>query len=405
MNLVVDRYSDIEAFFKTYLDLDNDRDMFNRLASFRMSWATKRIDSKYSNLDFLSGMTIGVQAVRFSPLDEYRLSNEVFRLDMESVQKDFYNVKDIVKEWKVSSNVIYQALLYMIRYVFKNNLPIEYVYECYYVMAYKILTSLMSHRFDVHDLDPRIASKVVEEMSGKFILKEKGSWQKYLEYRATFLLEGSLHYGRLMNNYDTKVAIDIVNDLQHNIRSTVNKINNLVRKVSDSDLKIDNDKLTRIENEEVVIADIKSYGKYAKIALERVTSSDFADDNLIYLITELSPNINHTTLKTVLINISDSSLEEFSELEWIVDTTLKTSMKYLLRSDGITNIEKDIFSIMKSLKAYYSSSTVRDADILELKKRVRELVERHTVTSTSWVLSSLTINLLIYIVLNGIIKR
>lgn len=405
MNLVVDRYSDIEAFFKTYIDLDNDRDIFNRLASFRMEWATKRIDSKYSNLDFLSGMTIGVQAIRFSPLDEYRLSNEVFRRDMESIQQDFYNVKDIVREWKVSSNVVYQALLYMIRYVLKNNLPIQYVYECYYVMAYKMLTSLFSNRFDIHALDPRIASKVVEVMSEKFILKEKGSWQNYLEYRATFLLDGSLHYGRLMNNYNARTAIEVLNDLQLNIRSTINRIYSIVKDVSSSDLKIDNDKLTRMENEEVVISDIKTYGKYAKVALERMTSSDFADDNLIYLITEISPNVNPSSFKTLLTNISDSSLEEFKELEWMVDTTLKTSMKYLLRSDRITDIEKDLFSILKALKAYYSSSTVRDPDVVELKQRARTLIEKNTNVATSWIITAMNINLIIYVVLNGIIKR
>lgn len=57
---VVNRYSNIEAFFKTYLDLDNDRAIFDRLTQFRMEWSVKRIDSKsnQTNLDFLSGITI-----------------------------------------------------------------------------------------------------------------------------------------------------------------------------------------------------------------------------------------------------------------------------------------------------------------------------------------------------------
>lgn len=405
MPLIVDRYSDIEAFFKTYLDLDNDRDMFNRMTKFRMEWATKRIDSRYSNLDFLSGITIGVQAVRFSPLDESRLSNEVFRVDMEKVQEDFYRVDNIVKAWMVSSNVVYQTLLYMIRYVFKNGLPIEYAYECYYVMAYKMLTSLFSARFELYALDPRIASKVVEDMSDKFILKEKGSWQNYLEYRASFIMEGSLHYNRLMNDYSAATSIIVLNDLQLNIRSTVNRIYSIVVDTSSSDLKIDNDSLTKMENDELVITDIKSYTKYSNVALERINSSDFADDNLIYLLSEVSSNLNPIAFKTLLVNISENSLENYDELKYIVDTAIKSSMKYLLRSDRIGDVEHDILSILKTLKAYFSSSTVRDPDVVTLKTMTRDLISSNTTISTSWILTAMNINLILYIVLNGIVKR
>lgn len=405
MNLVVNRYSDIEAFFKTYLDLDSDRDIFDRLQRFRLEWATKRIDSRYSNLDFLSGVTIGVQNIRFSPLDEARLSNEVFRVDMVKAQQDFYNVKDIVREWKVSSNVVYQALLYMIRYIHLNNLPLHYAYECYYIMAYKMLTSLMSDRFEIYALDPRLASRVVELMSDKFILKEKGNWQKYLEYRAGFLMEGSLHYDRLVKKYNTRTAIIVINDLQLNIRSTFNRLFSIVKKVTKEDLKIDNTSLTKIENEEIVLSDIKSYTKFSKIALERIMSSDFADDNLIYLMTELSSNISPIAFKTLLVNISDTALDNFTELEYIADTTIKTSMKYLLRTDRITDIEDNIFDILKSLKSYYSSSTVRDPDVVELKNRTKTLIEANTTVVTSWIITAMNINFILYIVLNGLIKK
>ena len=404
---VVNRYSNIEAFFKTYLDLDNDRAIFDRLTQFRMEWSVKRIDSKsnQTNLDFLSGITIGVQPVRFSALDEARLANEVFRLDIHAIQQDFYNVEHIVKDWKVSSNVVYQMLLYMIRYVIINKLDTAYIYECYYVMAYKMITSILSDRFELYANDPRIANAVVEQMSNKFILKEKGSWQSYLEYRASFLMEGTLHYKRLVNNYDTVTAINIVNDLQLNVRSPINRIYSIVKKVGESDLKINTDTLTRMENEEMVLSDIKSYGKYGDIALERMVSDAFVNDNLIYLITEISSNINATAFKSMLIAINENSLEELEEIKYIVDTTIKTSMKYLLRSDRISEVEKDTLSILRALKSFYSSSTVRDPDVVELKQRTRALIEKNTNISTSWIITAMNINLILYIVLNGIIRR
>lgn len=134
-------------------------------------------------------------------------------------------------------------------------------------------------------------------------------------------------------------------------------------------------------------------------------SSDFADDNLIYLMSELSNNISPIAFKTLLVNISDTALDNFTELEYIADTTIKTSMKYLLRTDRITDIEDNIFDILKSLKSYYSSSTVRDPDVVELKNRTKSLVEANTTVVTSWIITAMNINFILYIVLNGLIKK
>lgn len=400
----VNRYSDIEAFFRTYFDLDNDRDIFDRITNFRMQWAIKRIDRNYTNLDFLSGITMGVQAVRFSPLDESRLADEVFRNNMLAMQEDFYRVEGIYREWKVSSTVIYQALLYMIRYILKNNLPLNYLYESYYIMAYKMITSLLVRRFD-YSLDPRVASRVVEEMSEKFLLKELGSWQKYFEYRATFLLPGTKHANRLLNEYSATIANIVVNDIQVNIRSTVNRLYSLIIDVSKSDMAISNDSLTKMENEEVVLSDLKSYSGYADRSLKRVNSDDFADDNAIYIISEISSNINTTIFKTLLVNISKSGLDDFDNIASIVRDSVKFSLQYLMRTDNIGSLDNNIIGVLRALKSYYSSSTVRDPGVVDLKARTMELVKRNTTINTSWLLTAMNINLILYIVLMGLIKN
>ena len=80
-------------------------------------------------------------------------------------------------------------------------------------------------------------------------------------------------------------------------------------------------------------------------------------------------------------------------------------MKYLLRTDRITDIEDNIFDILKSLKSYYSSSTVRDPDVVELKNRTKILIESNTTVATSWIITAMNINFILYIVLNGLIKK
>lgn len=401
---MVNRYSDINAFFKTYLDLDKDRGLLERLKTFRLEWAVKRIDSNYTNLDFLSGMTIGVQAVRFSQLDEAKLNNDVFNIDMKILQDDLYRVNGIVKEWKVTANATYHTLLYIIKYILEKNLPIEYLYEAYYVMAYKMVSSLLVRRF-TYPLDPRIAAVVAEKMTEKFKLKELGSWQKFLEYRATFLLPGTKHGDRLLKNYNASNAMLIIADLQGNIRSTVNRLFSLIVEIDDNDLSISNESIMKTQNEEVVIADLQSYSKYSKRVLEQIANGDFVNDNHIYLMGEISSNLNITAFKTVLDNIVKDSLKDFKDIEFIVNTTLNTSLNYLMRNDDIKNLEVNILHIMKNLKYYYSSSTVKDDTVLELKKKSMKLIEGHTTVKTSWILTAMSINFILYIILIALVKK
>lgn len=401
---MVNRYSDIEAFFKTYIDLDKDKSIFEKIKKFRLEWAVKRIDNNYTNLDFLSGITMGVQNIRFSKQDESRLTNDIFNIDIDKMQEDFYRVEGIVKEFKVASNVLYQLLLYTIRHILVNKLPIEYLYETYYIMAYKMISSLLVVRFD-YNLDPRVANAVAERMTEKFKLKELGSWQKFFEYRATFLLPESKNGVRLINSYSASTAMLVVADLQVNIRSTVNRLFSLIVDTNNEDLSISTDSLMKMENEEVVLSNLKSYGRYSKVVLDKISTGDFIDDNYIYLITEVSSNLQPIPFKTVLDNIVTNSLEDFKEIETIVNDVLRTSLNYLMRTDSIGSMDSNILSVLKSLKSFYSSSTVRDPVVVELKEMSLKLVTKSTTIKTSWMLSAMNINLILYIVLIALVKK
>ena len=302
-----DIYSDINNFFGRYITVDNE--LMKRIKQFRMEWAIKKIDSNTSNLDFLSGVTMGVQRVRFSTMDEGILFREVLRIDGPVLQKELYRVKGINKDWAVSRNIIYQTLLYIIKEAEIRNYDVELIKEVYYVMAYKMITSMLSTRFKDFTLDPRIANLVVEKMSGKFILKQLGSWHKYFEYRASFILPGSKLAEKMMKKYDVELSIDILSYIQGTIKSTVNRVYSVIVEVYNSDNTIDTNTMLKLENEEMVLSDLKSsYSKYSGIALARVNSVDFVNDNYIYLLSEVSENLNVILFKTMLDNISKKGL-------------------------------------------------------------------------------------------------
>ncbi len=400
---MVNRYSEIENFFLTYIPVV-DKALLDRVATFRKEWAVKKIDSNTSNLDFLSNITIGEQSIRFSQMDESKLGNDVFRVDFSAMQLDLYNVKGVVKEWKVSSNVINQSLLYLIRHVLVNNLDVEYIKEIFCVLMYKMVSSLIAYSFN-YPLDPRLGAVLVEKMSNKFILKEVGSWQKYIEHGATFLYPNTEHANRLINNYNVDTSILILNDIQTKLRSTFYRIYALIMEISTNDITIDNTTITKLEGEEIVIKDASnSLSRYSKIALDMVHSSDFVNDNYIYLIGEISTNLNTTVFKTVLTNIYQNSLKDFTELDNLVNDIIKQSLAYLMRVGALSSMNNNILDVLRRLKAYFSSSSVTDSNIISIKERGMSLITKNTSIKTSWILTSLNINLILYIVLVSLIK-
>ena len=400
---MVNKYSNLENFFKSYITVDLD--MFGRIRAFRQKWATKRIDSHTTNLDFLSGITMGVQPVRFSSLDEEMLANEVLRVDVKAIQTDLYRVEGIYRERRVHSNAIYQLLTYVLREGMVNKVDESYLMDTYLVMSYKMLTSMIVRRFE-YSLDPRVANAVVEKMSRKFILKELGSWEKYLEYRGSFVMPGSKNGELLIKSYSAESTGIVIPSLQTNIKSTVNILMGLTMDVSGSDVMVDVSSLLTIENEEIVLSDIKnSMRVYSRRALESITSRGFSDDDYIYLISEISPNINISVFKSLLIAISEESVTDFKKINDIVEDTMTTMISYLTRTDNIALVRTSVLDALKMLKSYYGSSNVKDELVVSLKKRTMDLVLMSTTVKTSWKLTALNINFILYLVLVAIVKK
>lgn len=400
---MADIYSNINDFFNKYITVDVE--LLKRIRQFRMEWAVKRIDSKTSNLDFLSGMTLGVQRVRFSSMDENKLFREVLRIDGDLMQKDLYRVKGINKEWKVTRNATYHLMLFIIKEILVKKLDPMFIKEVYFIVAYKMITSMMSRRFENFTLDPRIANLVVEKMSNKFILKQLGSWQKYFDYRSSFFAPDTDLANKLTSRYEVKLANDTVSYISGTIKSTVNRVYSIIVEIYNSDSRIDSNTLTKLENEEMVLADLKnSHSRYASIALSRVNSLDFVNDNYIYLLSEVSTNLNTVIFKTMLSNISKLGLESIDDTKDIVDDIIKYSVAYLTRIDKIHHVDTNIMSVLRILRAYYGSSKIRENEVVNLKKRTMEIVLDNIDVKTSWILTTLNLNLILYIVLIALIK-
>jgi len=401
----VNMFSELDQFFKSYIDVDKDPGIYERLRAFRLKWVVKRIDANYTNADFLGGMTTGVQKVRFSSLDESMLANEVFRVDVKTMQSRLFMVKGMYREHRVHTKIYNQILVYLISYGLRNNVDEKYLMDAYLVMAYMMVTSMIVRRFD-YPLDPRIAASVVEKMSDQFILKQLGSWEKYLEYRGSFVMPGSKNAVLLKEQYNADTTLLVIPSLQSNIKSTMNIIMGIVMDTHDGDIRVNTSSLLVLENEEVVLSDVKnSMSVYTRRALESITSRGFSNDDYVYLISELSPNINTSAFKTMLMNISEHTIDNFDLVNRLVEDIVSSMISYLTRTDNLSLVSTSLFDVLRLLKSYYASSNVKDELVISLKKDSMDLVLKSTTMKTSWVLTALNINLIIYIILVALTKK
>jgi hypothetical protein len=279
----------------------------------------------------------------------------------------------------------------------------EAIREAYYIFAYKAISSLITWYFN-YDLDVPTAKAVYERLSNRFLIKKLGSWQAVFTERANDVLPGGLHWNRVIR-YSTDDATRMVADLQGRIRDLVKNIYEIIVEVKEANEKINSSSMignVGEDDQEGIVDQIDRPDIYYKYITGIIASPvDFINDDYVYLVCKLT-NLKQTdklvdTLRYISANIHNNKVNTK-----FVETSINATFKYL-RTKGITHdYKKRIYEILLHMKGYWSSSSVRDKDILEAKKYVKNIIKTATGIKTEWVLSTICISILIYVFLRAI---
>ena len=98
------------------------------------------------------------------------------------------------------------------------------------------------------------------------------------------------------------------------------------------------------------------------------------------------------------------SQEEIKEKDWIVETTIISSLEYLISKKRTKDFVKYMYEILLILKSYYSSSNTRNQDNKKLKKILQDLVKKSVKRANGSVCSKLSIASIIYIFMRSAMK-
>lgn len=389
----------------TLIDINLVRD----LKSFRLAWAQK--STEY--IEFLGSSLVGVHNVRFSFIDEENLYQNVLHIDRDNLDYDVKRTKGINPAYKVSSNPTFIILTYLMHRLLTSNLnkkDIEDgVRECYYIFAYKVIGSLYSNYFK-YPVDEGIAKVVYERMNNKYLLKGH-SWQEVFNYRATDLLPPhGLHYARLLK-YDTYEIVRVINDLQGRLREIVKNAYIILAKVTEDNEKIgSSSQLTTIgEDGEIAfretLNDVAQMVNYTRSLLSK--PNDFVKDSLVELLLDdrlfpkLKKDILLGTLRFISLKVDMHTKDKLDVIEYIIITTIT-----YLRRRGITANYKDkVYEILIHMKNYWSTTTVTNKAIADVKDYLSEVVTASSGLRTNYVVATYVLAIILYIFLRGVSKN
>ena len=398
-------YKDIKDVFKIHLkDIKYDTELYLKIKDFRLSWTVK--SNEYT--EFLGGVLLGLHNVRFSSRDEEVLFNEILGVDINNLKADIYQVKGINPNWKVSSNHTYLTMVYLMHaFLTKSKLSKssleDVMKELYYIFAYKAISSLISNGFK-HNVKESVAKATFERLSNKFIIKRVGSWQGVFEYRSNDVIPPNGLHIKAIKRYITDDAIFICNDLQGRIRDMFKNIYSVMISIIAEDSGIDNTTLNTTVDDDESLKDVTNRSDLYILNINSVINkpNDFIKDDILTLVSVVLPNLEIDTFRRTLYYISehyDQSKDDY------ISSIITNDIEYLNNNGYTTNYLNDIIDILYKLKGFWNSSRVSNKEIPIIKKRLFKMTRKATNIKTKWVLSTITLGVILYIFVRSIVKK
>jgi len=398
---------DIKVVFTDRLEhIKWNMSFYNELKKVRLSWVGK--DPMYA--EFLGGNTIGVQPIRYSAQDMDMLFIHLLGIDRTSLDKELSKLVGIEKTFIVSSDVTYLTLGYIMHKfatlpIFKN-VMVEAIRNTYYIFAYRALGSMMYHWFGMYNLDQAVAIAAFEKLTNQYLIKKLGSWEKLLEYRANDLLPNGAQWDRV-TAYTTSDATRMVADLQGALKDQMVNLRGIIEEILKSGSKINVVSKLETYEENITLSDVSNQYIEYKNYIHTIIAipADFVDTDLIYVLLNIldKSNIKQNDLVHILSSISKLYNDKKIEAD-LIDKIIITSIEYLTTKGIINNYHVNLIVIIKTLKGYWSASSVRHKDVLYIKNKLNTICKSNGIKQTNKVVT-LVIFIAIYIFIKAVVKK
>lgn len=395
--------SDVKDLFSLVFPTQKfDTKLYKKLRRFRLEWTRKSVE--YS--EFLGGNSLGLQAIRFSSRDDEMLMVDIFNVAQDTLRSSIIRLPDIDSKWVVSTNPVLQTLTYtMYRFIkdgdIGNKLD-DALEECYYIFAYKVLGSLISHYFKFNTT-PAIAKATYEGLSNRFLIKKLGTWNAVLKHRSLDIIPPKgLHTDRF-KKYTTEDSVLIINDLQGRLREMIKNIYLVFLDVKDNNKGVSSRTATDVSDSGESIATVTSRpDKYVNRLRELIESPiNLIDDDLIHLVSQFVKASEPDAIKKSIFLLSETYDPKNKEAIYLEHIVVKT-LAYI-RTKGINgNYLDNIVEIINHMKGYWSSGSVDDDGVKLTRNIITQATIHSTGRRTKWYIAANTLATVVYLFVRAV---
>lgn len=372
------------------------------------------INKNEQHLAFFGGNLIGVHTVRFTPKDESIYYYEVLNIDPSVIYDDLDDVKAVNKNFNVSSDVFNIISVYII-YRFLNSVYLsdkqkEFgAHQAALIQYYRILTGRLAHYFK-YPLDEESAKQVYANLSYKFLIKKLGSWQAYLNYRATELLNPKLSHRKTLEKFNDDIAIiKMINDIHGRINEMIQPIYREMIKVKNEQMRVYSNSSIDIDTDGVEIHRDKIHGlnNYISYITNIIPDKQtFIKPELIGIILKIMPTAQEHVFLNLLNKLSELITDKKHDyINDLVSMTIVHSYNYLKTDSTVLKNTHDLPGFLSRLRGAYLSSRSENEELINLRKLGKKFVVEITKSNNEAAISANRTSLFLYLCLRTYTKH
>jgi septum formation topological specificity factor MinE len=369
-------------------------------------YQTQFVNKNHDHIAFFGSNLLGVHPVRFMPADRDKWFDEILGADEPKLESELLALPTVNEEFIVSSDTMNLSCAWLTHAIYKSgHLSAEQKHQgmvdAMLVLQYKFLTSRLYRHFK-YPAQESVAQATYAELSGKYAIKQYGSWSALFDARADDIIgKDSIHYRAITKMDDDLDVVAMLNDIQGRIRDMLKNIYDVYLKVHASGGRINTASAVVEHDGEAILKDRqKNLSAYTRYINEIVSDKNsFMREELMRVIEKLvhtaPEKLFRLTLEWMSTNYQKTGA---GVVEQVLNETLVHSFSYYAEHASYVRGNPNIATLLERLKGVYMSSRSTDPILMELRSKTESLVWMATKNKNQSVVASVRTAVLLYIV-------
>ena len=392
-----------ELFDDLFKKVKVSKKLAKKLYKFQVSYVTKNKDHS----EFFGGGLIGTVPITFKNSEELNLFNNIFKVDVNDIKNRLKECPSINTSFKVTGDPLNLSIFYLVhRFLSDRKLSSTVkrraAYDLLMIFNYRTISALHNNGFRFL-ASPEVSKQAYEELSGRFIIKQCGSWKNYMEIRANKVIDTeSNHFKSLLTMSSDHKFLYSISDTQGRIRSTFKLMYRVLDRVKNEGDRLSVvsgvDKGTDKEENSDVVSGVK--GKTTKMLSDVMIPATFVNKKMVKVISSIIPGLSEKNLTDLLTRFSKLTMSsDYKKANGFIVNSITYCYSHIQEVDISPKVQKDVLYVLSVLKGALGSSRSSDTSLAVIRDDGLWLVKKASNKNDKQLLSSLRSALILYIFL------